>query len=390
MVSNRILQIAQREVKRMISRRIYLFTTLILPLFTFILFISLFHSGVARKLPVVLVDNDNTQLSHKVARMIEATPSVNFAYRVESLDEAEVLIQKWKCYAAVYIPNDFEKNTLRGDAPGVVLYYNNINLAASSAISRDVRTAVGTLSGQIKVITKMQKGEMLEQAKESSRPISIDTHVLYNPYVSYNYFITTSMLPIMLQMFVLLMSIYAIGAELKEHTAGEWLEAAGGKAWVAVTGKLLPYTVIYTAVAMFMNMLIFRYLQVPLKGGIGVLIVATIMYVLAYQAVGILFISLRANMRESLSFGMAYSSLAFSLSGLAFPIMAMPLPAQIFAYLFPYTHYNRLFIDQAMKGMPLYYSATSLLALILFIAIPALAIFRLKKAMQNEKMWGKH
>jgi len=43
-----------------------------------------------------------------------------------------------------------------------------------------------------------------------------------------------------------------------------------------------------------------------------------------------------------------------------------------------------------MKGMPLYYSATSLLALALFIAIPTLAIFRLKKAMQNEEMWGKH
>jgi len=373
----------------MVSRRIYVFTTLILPLFTFILFISLFHSGVAHKLPVALVDNDNSQLSHRVARMIAATPSVDFAYRVESLDEAEVLIQKWKCYAAVYIPDDFEKNTLRGEAPGVVLYYNNINLAASSAISRDVRTAVGTLSGQLKVATKMQKGEMLDQAKESSFPVSVDAHVLYNPYVSYNYFITTSMLPIMLQMFVLLMSIYAIGVELKEHTAGEWLEAAGGKAWIAVTGKLLPYTVIYTAVALFMNMLIFKYLQVPLKGGIAVLVVVTIMYVLAYQAVGILFISLRANMRESLSFGMAYSSLAFSLSGLAFPIMAMPIAGQVFAYLFPYTHYNRLFIDQAMKGMPLYYSATSLLALALFIAIPALSIFRLKKAMRNEKMWGK-
>jgi len=269
MADNSIWRIARREIKRMVSRKIYVFVTLILPLFAFVLFISLFHSGVARKLPVALVDNDNSQLSHTVARMIAATPSVNFAYKVESLNEAEVLIQKWKCYAVVYIPEDFEKNTLRGEAPGVVLYYNNINLAASSSISKDVRTAVGTLSGQIKVATKMQKGAMLDQAKESSFPVTVDTHVLYNPYVSYNYFITTSMLPIMLQMFVLLMSIYAIGVELKEHTAGEWLEAAGGRAWVAVTGKLLPYTVIYTAVALFMNMLIFKYLQVPLKGGIA-------------------------------------------------------------------------------------------------------------------------
>ena len=390
MIVNTILQVAKRELKRMLSRKIYIVITLIIPLFSFFLFTSLFNEGVARKLPVVLVDQDHSSLSHKVARNIEATPSVKIVKQVETLDQAKLEIESWNCYAVVFIPDDFEKNTYRGDAPGVVLYYNNINLAAGSSISKDIRMAVGTLSAQIKVVGKMQAGEMQQQAIESSNPVVLDTHVLYNPYVSYEYFITTSMLPIMLQMFVLLMSIYAIGVELKEHTAGRWLKVANGKAWIAITGKLLPYTIIFWALAIFMNMLMFRFLHTPIKGGILLLFVSTLLYVLAYQAVGILFISLRANLRESLSFGMAYASLAFSFCGLAFPILAMPLPAKIFAYLFPFTHYLRLFVDQGIKGMPLYYSASSLVALILFIAIPSLAIFRLKKAMINEEMWGKH
>lgn len=390
MIVNTILQVAKRELKRMLSRKIYIVITLIIPLFSFFLFTSLFNEGVARKLPVVLVDQDHSSLSHKVARNIEATPSVKIVKQVETLDQAKLEIESWNCYAVVFIPDDFEKNTYRGDAPGVVLYYNNINLAAGSSISKDIRMAVGTLSAQIKVVGKMQTGEMQQQAIESSNPVVLDTHVLYNPYVSYEYFITTSMLPIMLQMFVLLMSIYAIGVELKEHTAGQWLKAAKGKAWIAITGKLIPYTIIFWALAIFMNMLMFRFLHTPIKGGILLLFVSTLLYVLAYQAVGILFISLRANLRESLSFGMAYASLAFSFCGLAFPILAMPLPAKVFAYLFPFTHYLRLFVDQGIKGMPLYYSASSLVALILFIAIPSLAIFRLKKAMINEEMWGKH
>ncbi len=390
MIVNTILQVAKRELKRMLSRKIYIVITLIIPLFSFFLFTSLFNEGVARKLPVVLVDQDHSSLSNKVARNIEATPSVKIVKQVETLDQAKLEIESWNCYAVVFIPDDFEKNTYRGDAPGVVLYYNNINLAAGSSISKDIRMAVGTLSAQIKVVGKMQAGEMQQQAIESSNPVVLDTHVLYNPYVSYEYFITTSMLPIMLQMFVLLMSIYAIGVELKEHTAGQWLKAAKGKAWIAITGKLIPYTIIFWALAIFMNMLMFRFLHTPIKGGILLLFVSTLLYVLAYQAVGILFISLRANLRESLSFGMAYASLAFSFCGLAFPILAMPLPAKVFAYLFPFTHYLRLFVDQGIKGMPLYYSASSLVALILFIAIPSLAIFRLKKAMINEEMWGKH
>lgn len=390
MIVNTILQVAKRELKRMLSRKIYIVITLIIPLFSFFLFTSLFNEGVARKLPVVLVDQDHSSLSHKVARNIEATPSVKIVKQVETLDQAKLEIESWNCYAVVFIPDDFEKNTYRGDAPGVVLYYNNINLAAGSSISKDIRMAVGTLSAQIKVVGKMQAGEMQQQAIESSNPVVLDTHVLYNPYVSYEYFITTSMLPIMLQMFVLLMSIYAIGVELKEHTAGQWLKVAKGNAWIAITGKLIPYTLIFWALAIFMNMLMFRFLHTPIKGGSLLLFASTLLYVLAYQAVGILFISLRANLRESLSFGMAYASLAFSFCGLAFPILAMPLPAKIFAYLFPFTHYLRLFVDQGIKGMPLYYSASSLVALILFIAIPSLAVFRLKKAMINEEMWGKH
>jgi len=390
MIANTILQVARRELKRMVSNKIYIIITLILPLFTFFLFSSLFDAGVARKLPVVLVDQDHTQLSRKLARNIEATPSVEIVKEVETLDEAKLQIEDWNCYAVVYIPNDFQKKTIRGEAPGIVLYYNNINLAAGSSISKDIRMAVGTLSAQIKVVGKMQSGEMQGQAIESSGPVVLDTHVLYNPFVSYEYFITTAMLPIMLQMFVLLMSIYAIGVELKEHTAGEWLDLAGGRAWIAITGKLLPYTLIFWAVAIFMNMLMFRFLNTPIKGGTYTLFLSTLLYVLSYQAVGILFISLRANLRESLSFGLAYSSLAFSFCGLAFPILAMPFAARIFAYLFPFTHYLRLFIDQGIKGIPLYYSASSLVALILFIAIPSLAIFRLKKAMLNEEMWGKH
>ncbi len=390
MIGNTILRVARREVRRMLSNKIYIIITLLLPLFTFYLFASLFNEGVARKLPVVLVDQDHSQLSRKLVRNITATPSVAIIKEVESLNQAKSLIEAWECYAVVYIPPQFEKNTYRGDAPGVVLYYNNINLAAGSSISKEIRMAVGTLSAQIKVVGKMQAGEMLQQAKESSGPVTLDTHVLYNPFVSYEYFITTSMLPIMLQMFVLLMTIYAIGVELKEHTAGEWLDMAGGKAWVAITGKLLPYTILFGAVAIFMNMLIFRYFHTPLKGGTFTIFIATLLFVVAYQAVGILFISLRANMRESLSFGMAYSSLAFSLCGLAFPIMAMPLAVRFFAYMFPFTHYLRIFIDQGVKGIPLYYSTSSLVALILFIAIPSLAIFRLKKAMKNEEMWGKH
>jgi ABC-2 type transport system permease protein len=116
----------------------------------------------------------------------------------------------------------------------------------------------------------------------------------------------------------------------------------------------------------------------------------TLLFVLSYQAMGILFISFRANMRESLSLGMAFSSMAFSFSGLTFPQMGMPESMQLISCLFPYTHYLQLTIDQALKGIPASYSFSHLFLLIGFIVVPALGFFRLQKALRDETKWGKH
>lgn len=138
-----------------------------------------------------------------------------------------------------------------------------------------------------------------------------------------------------------------------------------------------------------MNTILFKVVGAPQNGNIFVIFTATIFFVYAYQAMGVFLISVFPNMRLSLSLGAAYASLAFSFAGLTYPIIAMSKFMQGFAQIFPFTHYLKIYINEAMKGLELYYSVPSFLILSVFIVLPFLLIPRLRAFATKEKYWGK-
>jgi ABC-2 type transport system permease protein len=70
-------------------------------------------------------------------------------------------------------------------------------------------------------------------------------------------------------------------------------------------------------------------------------------------------------------------------------MIAMVGYMQTFAKIFPFTHYLKIYINEAMKGLDLYYSMSSFLILSIFIALPFLLIPRIKALLTKEKYWGK-
>ena len=90
---------------------------------------------------------------------------------------------------------------------------------------------------------------------------------------------------------------------------------------------------------------------------------------MSYQAISVLIVSLLANLRLSLSIGGGYSVLAFTFSGLTFPIMAMWEPMQWLSRLFPFTYYTDLFVDQMLRGAPVVCSLPDLGWMSLFVVL---------------------
>jgi len=133
----------------------------------------------------------------------------------------------------------------------------------------------------------------------------------------------------------------------------------------------------------------FKFLAAPLNGSRVMLLVSSLMFVLAYQSIGVLIIGLLGNLRLGLSIGGGYSVLAFTFSGVTFPIIAMSPVIRMLTYIFPLTYHMNLFVNQAVRGAPAVWSLPDLFALTLFILLPLLVLPKLRRMCGDAKYWGR-
>lgn len=381
--------VLRREIGRMTTQPMYAVLMFVLPLVSFLFFALLFDRGVARDIPVALVDQDRTPLSRKVAQMIDDTPTVTLAYDAPSMEEAERLVREGKAVAVVLIPDRFEKNILSNTQTHIEAYVSGANISVNGLVSKDIQTAVTMFSAGIQIQLLTKQGLTERQALAQLQPVRFNRHVMFNPYINYGYYLTPSFMPMMLMIFVVMATVFAIGTELKLSTAREWLSTGGDSPAAALLGKLLPITAWMFLMALVMFFVIFRVVGTPLNGSLWVILAGTLLFIMSYQSIAFLIVSLLANLRLSLSLGGGYSVLAFTFSGLTFPVIAMYPVMQWIGKLFPFTYYTDIFVDQMLRGAPAACSLPDLAWMSLFVVLPLLCLPRLKRVCTEEQYWGR-
>ncbi|WP_295939664.1 ABC transporter permease [uncultured Alistipes sp.] len=381
--------VLKRELKRLAHQPMYFALMFILPVISFVFFAVLFSKGVARDIPVAILDEDHTTLSRTVTKMIDDTPTAWVAYGIQNMDEGERLMREGKIMAIVQIPSFFEKNILSNSQTHIEAYVSGTNITVNGFLSKDIQTAVTTFSGGIQLQLLTKQGLTERQAMAQIMPVRFDRHVLFNPYINYGYYLSPSFMPMMLMIFTVMATIFAIGTELKHSTALEWLDTGRGSISASVLGKTLPITVVMYMMSLVMFLIIFKVVGVPLNGSLTVILISTLLFILSYQALAVLIVSVLSNLRLSLSIGGGYSVLAFTFSGLTFPIIAMWPFMQYVSKIFPFTYYTDIFVDQMLRGAPAHYSLPYMGYMSLFIVVPLLCLPRLRKICMDKKYWGR-
>ncbi len=386
---NPLFKVLLREIERMMGSTVYLFTTLIGPLISFVLLLTIFSDGVPSQLPIGIVDMDNTAISRKMSQWVNATSEVKIVFRSPNLKEAQHQLEMGEIQAIVFIPEGTEKEIMKGSGQMVPIYINNANILIGGYLQKGIYKALATLSSGVKLQIEMKKGSSKEQAMAKIHPINTHQHVLFNPFGNYAYFLLSALFPMMIVLFTMLSTIYATGIELREGTGLDWLSHADGSVIVAIAGKLIPYTILLSINMLVMNMILFVQMGTPLHGNFFVIMFAEIVLILTYQMVGVLIVSVTANLRLSLSLSSAYAMMALTFAGLTFPQFSMPLVAKFASLLFPFTYWVKIFISQAFRSESLIHGILPIGAMVLFILASVAFLPRLKRLLSNEKYWGK-
>lgn len=377
----RIYRIALRECSIMVHNPIYAFCMIIFPIVVVLFFTSLMDEGMPTDLPVGVVDQDNTPTTRSLIRQLDAFQTTHVVAHYANMNDARESIQRGQIYAFLLIPKGTTSGLASGNQPKISFYYSTVTLLPGNLLFRDLKT-ISVLGSAAVGKTKLSAlGKTGREIRTFLQPISVDLHMIGNPWSNYNIYLSTAMVPGVLMLFVFLITPYSIGTELKFGRSKEWIQMAGGNIGIAVSGKLLPQTLIFLTIFLSFDFYIFEVLNFPHPGGCIPILLLSVLSVLAAEGFGIFAFGLMPSLRMSMSICALWSVLSFSVCGATFPVFAMDSMIEALAQLFPLRHYYMIYQICIFNGFPLSDAYFNILALCAIAALPIFTIGHIKKAM---------
>lgn len=370
-----------RELLILRQNHIYRFCMVLFPILVIFFFTSMLDEGLPTSLPVGVVDLDNTSMSRSLTRKLDGFQMSKVVAHYPSMTEARRAIQRNEIYGFLYIPKGTADKLVASRQPKISYYYSYTTLTAGSMLMKDLKTISTLGSAALGQATMRAKGLTDKQIQTLLQPITVDLHMIANPWSNYNAYLSTMMVPGLIMLFIFLISTYSIGTELKFATSKKWLEMADNNITVALLGKFLPQTIIWLAIVFGYEWYVFYHLGFPHLGSPWMLILLGLMQVLSAQGFGIFAFGLMPSLRMSMSICSLWAVLSISMAGSAFPVMGMDSALQSLSWLFPLRHYWMMYQTCVLNGFPLIESWFHFAALAAFMLLPWLVVKKIKNAM---------
>lgn len=367
-----------RSVRQLAGRRMYIAAMVLVPVASALFFLNLLDEGLPLRTPVAVVDNDGSPMSRSVIRSLDAMETVEVTGRADGYADALDKVKRREIYGFFMIPDDFGKDAMSGRTPTISYYCNMAYYVPGTLSFKGFKTVAVSTSGNIVETVLVNTGMERHAVGAVLQPVVVQEHPIGNPWSNYAVYLGNSFIPGILALVVLMVTAWSIGAEFKDGTSAGWLDCAGGSIVAAVAGKLLPQTLIFSAVGVLCQSFMYGYGQFPLHCCVWHMVAAMVLLVVASQSLALTVCCIVPNLRLSLSIVSLIGILSFSVAGFSFPVQSMYGAVGIFSYMLPVRHYFLIYADQALNGIPLYYSRWNYAALLMFPLVAAMLLWRLK------------
>lgn len=357
----------------------YICMMVIVPLASAWFFFDLMKDGVVMRTPVGIVDLDKSDLSRQLTRNLNAFQQVSIEKTYNSYDEAIDAVQRGEIYGFFFIPGDFSLKALSRQKPTLSYYINYSYFAPGSMQFKGFKTLAVLANGGIVNTVLTTAGVPKEMVAATLQPVVTHVHALKNPWMSYNYYLSSSFVPCLLALLIMLITVFSIGMEWQAGTSRNWLRTADNSIVLATFTKLFPHSFIFMNVGLWIQYIMYVKYGFPLNCNPWHMIAAMALLVLACQAFALFIISLVPNFRYAATICTLLGMLSFSFCGFSLPEEAMYSWVTPLGYLVPIKYYFLINVDQALNGIDLSYSRYYYIILILYCFLPATMLWKLRK-----------
>lgn len=350
MISRTLKILLKKEVRLMLRNPFIPRIIVILPVMA-MLILPLVANLDVKNVGVVIVDNDHTELSKRIATDIDASSFMSVKGSCFLYDDALQFVEKGQADVLLSIPADYSVNLANGRQPQISIEANGVNATKGSLGSQyAVQSAIATISQW-----------QAEQGVEASAP-NISVLNYYNPTLDFrNYIIPGLMVVLIIIMCGFLPTLNLVSE--KETGTIEAMNVTPVEKLTFVLSKLIPYWIVGILV-LTVGMLIGRLVYgLSPAGNIGYIYLGAILFSLVMSGLGITIANKSATILQSIFVMFAFIMIFQLMSGLFTPIASMPQWAQYITYAIPPRYFIEIMRSVYLKGAGIYDLWTQYLAL---------------------------
>lgn len=368
----RIAALAQKEftqVRRdpVLSRLIVILPIVLLVMFGYAL------NGTVKRIPLAVFDASSDRVSQALVRAFEKDERFQ-AQNFDSSQTALESVREGQNRAVLEIPGGAQLAARRAKAVPFTLFVDGSDPSLSSQIRAGASAAIQ------EVATQLIAGRALATPGLTA-PLSATFETLYNPDNRSAVYMVPGLIGLILTQITVLLTAIAIVREYEVGTM-EALIATPIRPLEVVLGKIIPYLVFGIVDAVIVLVVGVWVFGVPVRGNLGILGLATLLFVLGSLSVGIVISTITRNQIQAMFGTIAYLFPSIFLSGLLFPLEGMTPFFKALSYLVPLRYFLRVSRGVMLRGAGLESLWVEIVALAVFACVMlALASIRFRKTL---------
>ncbi|MGR5251628.1 ABC transporter permease [Vibrio astriarenae] len=294
---------------------------------------------------IAVVNLDNSQVSMKLERMIDATPQVQVVKRVYTLAEAQQAFKQGDISGFIVIPTHFHKDLLLGKSP-VLSYAGDASyFLVYGTVVEGLAQAGGTLGAEVKIAQILSSGQPIAAASEQYSAVKSNIKPTFNPRIGYVDYVVPAVFVLILQQTLVMAAGLMVGTQ--KGQAGYWDNLSRFK---LLTARTLILVAIYYLLSMYYFGASFEMHGVSTIASMGDILSMLLPFLIACCLVGYT-LGYWLPRRELVTVLVLISSMPLVfLAGFIWPVEMIPTPLLWAADLFPSTVAIKAFLSLNQMG----------------------------------------
>lgn len=315
------------------------------------------------KVPVAVVDLDNTAMSRDLIRMASAAQQIEVKSIYAEMNEAEAAMAREEIFGFMVIPENMEKDIRTKRPVSVNIFTHGAYVMLHGAIGTAFSTCALTVGATNKV-KQIALGKKVPSAKAIAMrdPIPISIQTMFNSSGSYSNYVVPSVLVVILQQSLIIGICVLGGSRAHRRFRKKFRDSPveNETAEYRYFGRALAYFLHYCSFILFYHCIIYNLFDFPRRGELLPMMVFSLVFLASVINLGMVVSQVFLRRESSMQLFLYLSIPILFLANFSWPSYLMPQWMVSISYILPSTFAVPAWLSIEQMGADIYEVAPKL------------------------------